>query len=94
VGKSNFDYLFVYLTAVTSLILFQFFTELGRVRSFRSALLALAFMIFSALALFLFFVTFGFSLIFGLFSLLPSGFLINVLLTVISLYGVYSKSLE
>jgi len=94
VRKSDFDYLFVYLSAVTGLILFQFLTGLGRVRSFRSAFLALAFMIFSALALFLFFVAWGFSLLFGIFSVFPSGFLVNVLLLVISLYGVYSKSLE
>ncbi|WP_449461721.1 hypothetical protein PQ610_04905 [Tardisphaera miroshnichenkoae] len=92
--KSNFDYLFVYLTAVTGLILFQFVTELKRIHSFKSALLALAFIIFSALALGLFFITFGFSLLFGLLSLFPSGFLVNVLLLVISLYGVYSRSLE
>jgi len=94
VRKSDFDYLFVYLTAVTGLVLFQFFTGLGRVRTIRSAFLALAFMIFSALALFLFFVAWGFSLLFGLFSVFPSGFLVNALLLVVSLYGVYSKSLE
>ncbi len=93
-SKSNFDYLFVYLTAVTGLIMFQFVTELKRIHSLKSALLALTFMVFSTLALGLFIITFGFSLLFSLFSFFPSGFLVNVLLLVISLYGVYSKSLE
>ena len=92
--KSNFDYFFVYLIMITEVILFRFAAESRRIRSPKSAFLALGFIVLSILALGLFLITFGLSLILGVFYLFPSRFLGNLLLLIVSVYGSYSRSLE